>query len=116
MRRPTFLIQLSAVVAALAVAGCAGLVSSNNSNSGTKTIAPTIAAQPANLTVTAGQTATFNVTAAGTAPLTYQWQKNGGNIGGATAASYTTPATIAGDSGAKFNVVVSNSPGVSSAR
>src|SRR5207245_3952078 len=39
--------------------------------------APTITTQPANQTVTAGQTATFTVVAAGTAPLTYQWQKKG---------------------------------------
>ena len=69
---------------------------------------PTITSPPANQTVTVGQTATFSVTATGTAPLTYQWQKNGGNISGATAASYTTPATVAGDSGAKFDAVVSN--------
>jgi hypothetical protein len=111
VRRPIFLIPLSAVVAALAVAGCAGLASSNNSNRGTKTIEPTIAAQPASQTVTAGQTATFSVTATGTAPFSYQWLKNSANIGGATAASYTTPATIVGDSGAKFDVVVSNSAG-----
>src|SRR5580692_6333420 len=61
--------------------------------------------------VTAGQTATFSVMASGTAPLSYQWLKNSGNITGATAASYTTPATIAGDSGAKFEVVVSNAAG-----
>src|SRR5580704_4503244 len=111
VRRPFFLIQLSALVAALAVAGCAGVISSNNSKGGTKTIAPTIAAQPASLAVTAGQTATFSVTAMGTAPLTFQWQKNSGNISGATAASYTTLATVAGDSGAKLDVVVSNSAG-----
>jgi Immunoglobulin I-set domain/PQQ-like domain len=74
-------------------------------------VAPTITTQPANQTVTVGQTATFSVTAAGTAPLTYQWQKNSANISGATAASYTTPATVAGDSGAKFDVVVSNTVG-----
>ena len=95
----------------LAIAGCAELVSSNNSNGGTKTIEPTIAAQPASLTVTAGQTATFSVTAAGTAPFSYQWLKNSANISGAMAASYTTPATIVGDGGAKFDVLVSNSAG-----
>jgi hypothetical protein len=87
------------------------LVSSNNSNGGTKTIEPTIADQPASLTVTAGQTATFSVTAAGTAPFSYQWLKNSANISGAMAASYTTPATIVGDGGAKFDVLVSNSAG-----
>jgi hypothetical protein len=49
--------------------------------------------------------------AAGTAPLAYQWQKNGANIAGATSSSYTTPATTAADSGSKFGVVVSNSAG-----
>src|SRR2546426_5689650 len=50
-------------------------------------VAPTISTQPVNQTVTAGQTATFTVVATGTAPLAYQWQKNGANIAGATAAS-----------------------------
>src|SRR5207302_13013 len=57
-------------------------------------VAPTITTQPASQTVTTGQTATFTVTATGTAPLSYQWQKNGTAIGAATAASYTTAATI----------------------
>jgi hypothetical protein len=72
-------------------------------------VAPTITTQPANQTVTAGQTATFSLVAAGTAPLSYQWQKNGTNIAGATSSSYTTPATAASDNGSTFDVVVSNS-------
>jgi hypothetical protein len=111
VRRPILLIHLSAVVAALAFAGCAGLVSSNNPNGGTKAVAPTIAMQPSSQIVTAGQTATFSVAASGTAPLSYQWLKDNANISGATAASYTTPAALMGDSGAKFDVVVSNSAG-----
>ena len=74
-------------------------------------VAPTITTQPANQTVTAGQTATFAVVAAGTAPLGYQWQKNGVNITGATSASYTTATTTTADSGSTFRVVVSNSAG-----
>jgi Immunoglobulin domain len=70
--------------------------------------APAITAQPANQTVTMGQTATFSVTATGTAPLSYQWQKNSANIAGATSASYTTPATASTDNNAKFDVIVSN--------
>src|SRR5205814_1441850 len=77
----------------------------------TAAVAPTIASQPANQTVTAGQTASFAVTANGTAPLNYQWQKNGANIGGATSASYTTPTTTTADSGSTYRVVVSNSAG-----
>jgi Immunoglobulin I-set domain len=72
---------------------------------------PSITAQPANQTVNAGQTATFTVSATGTASLAYQWQKKGANISGATAASYTTPATTAADSGSTFDVIVSNAAG-----
>jgi hypothetical protein len=74
-------------------------------------VAPTLTTQPASQTVAVGQTATFSVTASGTAPLTYQWRKNGSAITGATGASYTTPATVASDSGSLFTVVVSNSAG-----
>jgi len=108
VRRTILAIQIATVVAALSVSGCAGLVSSNSE---TKVLAPTIATQPANQVVTAGETATFSVMASGTAPLKYQWLKNTASIGGATGASYTTPATLAGDTGAKFDVVVSNSAG-----
>jgi hypothetical protein len=84
-----------------------GYKGSTNSNQ----MPVSITAQPANQTVTVGQTATFSVAASGTPPLTYQWQKNGANISGASAASYPTPPTAATDSGAKFDVVVSNYAG-----
>ena len=72
-------------------------------------VAPSITTQPANQTVTAGQTAAFSVVATGTTPLSYQWQKNNVNISGATGVSYTTPPTVSGDSGATFRVIVTNS-------
>jgi hypothetical protein len=89
-------------------------VGSMTSNAATLTVtvapvAPSITTQPASQTVTAGQTATFSMTATGTATLTYQWAKNGTAISGATAASYTTLATVAGDSGSSFTVTVTNS-------
>ena len=74
-------------------------------------VVPSITQQPSNQTVTAGQTATFSVTAAGTAPLTYQWQQGATPISGATAPSYTTPATTTSDNGLQFSVLVSNSQG-----
>jgi Bacterial Ig domain/Immunoglobulin domain/Purple acid Phosphatase, N-terminal domain/Immunoglobulin I-set domain len=74
-------------------------------------VAPSITTQPASQTLTAGQTASFSVAAMGTAPLTYQWKKNGTVISGATSSSYTTPATTSSDNGAQFTVVVSNSAG-----
>jgi hypothetical protein len=78
---------------------------------GVAPVAPTITIPPAGRTVTAGQTATFGVTASGTAPLTYQWKRNGTAIAGATGASYTTPATTIADSGAVFTVTVANGAG-----
>ena len=74
-------------------------------------IPPTITSQPIGATVTLGQTATFSVTATGTGTLSYQWNKNSAGITGATASNYITPATVAGDNGAMFGVVVSNSAG-----
>lgn len=70
--------------------------------------APSISTQPQSVSVTVGQTATFNVAATGTAPLSYQWRRNGTDIAGATSASYTTPVTTLADSGAQFTVVVTN--------
>lgn len=73
--------------------------------------APSITAQPTNQTVSAGETATFSVTAVGTTPFSYQWQKSSLPISGATSASYTTAATTTADSGSQFSVVVSNAIG-----
>ena len=74
-------------------------------------VAPAITAQPTNQRVVVGSPATFTVTATGSAPLSYQWQKGGTPISGATAPSYTTPATTLVDDGSSFQVVVSNSAG-----
>jgi hypothetical protein len=71
-------------------------------------VGPSISTQPVNQTVTVGLTATFSVVAAGSAPLTYQWQKNNSNISGAISASYKTPTTVSGDNGATFRVIVTN--------
>src|SRR6267378_1131942 len=128
-------LTLALVVAAVisTAVGCAGVASSSGPNpnpvapslvtqpsSKTVTVgqpatfsalATGISGQPANQTVTTGQPATFSVVASGTAPLTYQWRKNGTGISGATSSTYTTPATTSGDNGATFAAVVSNSAG-----
>ena len=72
---------------------------------------PTITTQPVSQTVNVGSTATFTVTATGTAPLTYQWLENGAAIGGANAASYTTPTLASSDNGEQYSVTVSNAAG-----
>jgi glucose/arabinose dehydrogenase len=69
--------------------------------------APTITTQPAGRTVTAGASATFSVRATGTAPLRYQWRRNGTDIAGATARDYTIATTVA-DNGARFRTLVIN--------
>lgn len=74
-------------------------------------VKPTITTQPSNQTVDVGQTATFNVIATGTAPLSYQWQKNNTNITGATSPTYSTSTASLSDNGAVFRVIVSNSAG-----
>ena len=90
---------------ALALWGCAGTI---NPTSSSKATAPAFATQPSSQTITLGQSAIFSVTVTGTAPLTYQWRKNNASISGATSASYTTPATVSGDTGATFRVIVTN--------
>jgi|GEM_PF-1984839 len=63
--------------------------------------------QPQDTSVSVGQSASFSVTATGgTAALTYQWRRNGSNIAGANAVSYTTPPTTLADTGTTFSVVV----------
>jgi len=106
VRRTILACQLIGILFIFSVAGCSG-----NANSGTTPVAPSLTAEPASASVNAGQTATFNVTAAGTAPLNYQWQKNAADIPNANAASYTTPVTTTADSGELFRVVVSNTAG-----
>jgi len=69
---------------------------------------PTITQHPQDKTVYKFQTATFTVAATGTAPISYQWQKNGVNIITATNASYTTPSVILGDEGTEYRCVVTN--------
>jgi hypothetical protein len=98
-----YFLPLSALLLVLIQSGCAGYT--------TKDAVPSIITQPANQTVTAGQTAIFSVSASGTAPLSYQWNINGIAISGATFSSYTTPPETTSGSGARFTVIVSNSAG-----
>jgi glucose/arabinose dehydrogenase len=73
--------------------------------------APTITTHPQDRTVSVGGSATFAVTASGTAPLRYQWQRDGSDIPGATASSVTISNVTLDDDGATFRAVVSNNFG-----
>ena len=108
---PATTIADTGAVFSVNVSNSAGSVSSNATLTVLDTaMAPTISAPAENQSVTKGETATFKVLATGSA-LTYQWQKNGTVIPGATSSSYTTPATTIADTGAAFSVSVSNSAG-----
>ncbi len=74
-------------------------------------VPPAITLQPVSLNLAPGQDATFTVAATGTAPLAYQWQRNGADITGATAATYTLAAVTSNDTGASFRAVVNNLAG-----
>ena len=77
---------------------------------------PGISKQPQNVSVKAGEQATFTVKATGT-DLTYQWQINRNNgkgfvdITGADKASYTTGVVDMLCNGYKYQCVISNSAG-----
>ena len=70
----------------------------------------TILTQPVSLTVNSGSQAVFSVTASGTAPLSYQWQKGGVDIAGGTGATYPILSTTWADAG-DYKVVVTNPAG-----
>ena len=58
-----------------------------------------------------GYSASFSVNVASNLPLSYQWQKDGIDIPGATDSSYTIPQVSLNDSGSVFRVIVANSSG-----
>jgi uncharacterized repeat protein (TIGR02543 family) len=76
---------------------------------------PSITNPPQSLTVTAGQDATFSVTAGGSAPLIYQWRFSNTNISGANGSSYTRVAAQTNDAGTYVVAITNNVSSVTSA-
>jgi len=72
---------------------------------------PAILTQPQGQTIALGGSATFDVTATGTSPLSYSWRFSGTDIAGATASSFTKTNAQPADGG-NYSVVVSNLFGV----
>lgn len=103
-------LALLASLSLFTACGGSGASSSSSSDSGSTASAPTITTQPASVSVAAGGTASFSVTASGTAPLAYQWRKAGTAIAGATSATVSLSAVSASDAGS-YDVVVSNTAG-----
>ena len=71
---------------------------------------PAITTQPADQTANTGGTATFTIVATGTAPLTYQWRKDGVDLDGETAATLTLDPVATGDA-AHYDCVVTSAVG-----
>jgi beta-galactosidase len=67
-----------------------------------------ITTQPQSQTGYVGQTLQLSVVATGSPTLSYQWQRNGTAIVGATSSSFTTAVLTAANSGDSYAVVVSN--------
>jgi len=76
----------------------------------TNPVAPFFTSQPASLVVLTGGTASFSAAVAGTAPLTFQWSKNGAPIATATAATLTLTNVQTTDAGS-YTLTVANSVG-----
>ena len=71
---------------------------------------PVITTQPVSQNVTPGADVVFTVVATGTAPLSYQWSKNGTAIANATASSLHLNAVTADNAGT-YTVAVVNAQG-----
>lgn len=83
------------------------------SSSATLTVAgaaPAIITQPVGQDVIAGAPVTLTVVASGSPAPTFQWKKNGVDIGGATGASYPIVSTVPDDAGS-YTVTATNSAG-----
>ena len=69
-----------------------------------------VAADPTNLTVLAGSSATFSVTPGGTPPFSYQWRFNGTNLSGANAPTLGVPNAQFASAG-NYSVLLVNAYG-----
>ncbi len=72
---------------------------------------PALSVQPLSQTVTSGQTVTFSAVATGSPPLAYQWFREGSPIPGATGPSYSIAKADLADSGAQYELGVTNPGG-----
>lgn len=91
-------------------------VGSVTSNVATVTVIPAVmpsfSRQPttANSTLTVGGSLYLNCMASGSAPITYQWKKNGVAIPGATTENYNINSVVLADAGS-YTVTVTNAAG-----
>ncbi len=95
---------------ALTLGEIAGIYNAHTAGKCLGATPPSITVQPQSQTVCQGANVSFSVAASGTAPLSYQWTFNGGNISGATASTYTVSGVQSWQAGT-YAVTVSNAAG-----
>ena len=105
------LMRVVALACSVALSACGGGGDSGGALPPQSPTPPAITSQPANATAVEGNTAQFSVTASGSPPLVYQWQRNGAPIAGATSATYVTPVLTLADNGAQYSVDIVNGAG-----
>ncbi|MCP3936631.1 MAG: DUF1566 domain-containing protein, partial [Actinomycetia bacterium] len=71
---------------------------------------PTVTGQPVSKTVRVGDAASFSVSASGSSPLDYQWQKDGSDLTGSTSPTHTIVAVSESDAG-EYRCIVTNPHG-----
>jgi hypothetical protein len=77
----------------------------------TEPAAPTITYAPKDTNVIEGESVTFSVIATGNPIPSYQWQKNGVDIAGATDSTYEIASATLDDNDTQYQVIVSNEMG-----
>ncbi|HVM50572.1 MAG TPA: choice-of-anchor tandem repeat GloVer-containing protein [Candidatus Acidoferrum sp.] len=101
------------------VTNAAGSVTSQQAFLGVLPWRPVITTQPTNVTAQAGQAVTFTISAVGSPPLYYRWQRNGvplsegGNVSGSASPSLNLRSASPADA-ATYSVNVSNATGQAS--
>ncbi len=103
---------LSGCLLSSLLAACGGGGGGSSSSGGSTPVtvtAPSILTQPSAASVSRCETVSFSVGASG-GSLSYQWQRNGVDLVGATQATLQLNAAAA-DDGARYSVTISNSAG-----
>ncbi|MFN0012185.1 MAG: CARDB domain-containing protein [Phycisphaerales bacterium] len=91
----------------VATGPCGNVATSNSALVTVVSGPPTITTQPTDASLCEGGSFALSVATGGGTPVQYQWRRNGSNIGGATAATYTVNNATVAASG-QYDVVVTN--------
>lgn len=98
---------LSLVTIAMGLSACGG----GSDEPSAPSEPPQITDHPADVTASAGESATFLVKVNSSTPTSYQWLRNGTPLDGATASELSLASIETTDSGSRFSVKVTNAAG-----